>query len=45
MTTIAVASLARTRSPMWTPSAPVRPEIGAAIFVYWRFSFAFSTAA
>ena len=31
MTTSGVASLARTRFPGWTMSAPVRPEIGALI--------------
>ena len=34
MTTSGVVSLARTRLPSCTISAPVRPEIGAAIVAY-----------
>ena len=45
MTTSGVVSLARTRLPALTISAPVRPEIGAVIVAYWSCTVAFSTAA
>ena len=45
MTTSGVWSLARTRLPAWTISAPVRPAIGARIVAYCSCTFAFSTAA
>ena len=40
-----MVSLARTRLPSCTISAPVRPEIGAAIVAYCSCTLAFSTAA
>ena len=45
MTTSGTVSLARTRLPSCTISAPVRPESGAAIVAYCSWTFAFSTAA
>jgi hypothetical protein len=45
MTTSGAVSLARTRAPVCTSKAPVRPETGAMIFVYCSCSLAFSSCA
>ena len=45
MTTSGVGSLARTRLPAVTISAPVRPGIGARMVAYCSWTLAFSTAA